>query len=323
MIDVLSLPLAIVFAIAAVAKLADLDGSQRAVAGFGLPERLARPLGLALPGVELVIAVMLVPVLTSRYAAMAAAALLAVFSAAIVISLARGRRPDCHCFGRLHSAPAGWGTLARNVALAGIAIAIVLAPAVTPTWPLIGVAALVGAAGAQALLWVALLRRYGRALRRIDALEAADAAPELEIGDPAPGFELPTPSGGELSFDELSRPGKPLLIVFTDTGCGACTAMLPDLVRWQREHAHRLTLAAIGHGDPQRLSAAAEEHGLDRLLLAPDRSLALAYGSLGTPSAVLVVDGRIATPVVYGAAEIASLLEPSESELATAEMAHA
>ena len=51
--------LAGVFALSGITKLADLDGSRRAVAGFGVPERIARPAGIALPIAELALAALL------------------------------------------------------------------------------------------------------------------------------------------------------------------------------------------------------------------------------------------------------------------------
>ena len=44
-----------------------------------------------------------------------------LFVVGIGVNLARGRNPECHCFGQLHSAPAGWKTLARTGALAAVA----------------------------------------------------------------------------------------------------------------------------------------------------------------------------------------------------------
>lgn len=319
MIDVLTLPLAAVFAVAAVAKLADLDGSQRAVAGFGLPDRLARPLGLALPGIELAIALLLVPALTSGYAAIAAAALLAVFCVAIVTSLARGRRPDCHCFGRLHSAPAGWGALLRNLTLAGLAIAVVLAPAVTLTWPQVGVAALLAAGAAQALLWVVLLRRYGRALRRIDELEAGEEREThvqhlLELGADAPRFELPGLDGSHVDLTDLLAAARPVVLVATDERCGACTALYPEIARWQRELHDHVAVVVLGDGSPEKLRALAEEHELEAVLLANRETLG-AYGVYGTPSALLIdADGRVASTVRYGGLDIEALvLDAAES----------
>jgi hypothetical protein len=47
--------------------------------------------------------------------------LLLLFVVGIGLNLARGRHPDCHCFGQLHSAPAGWSTLIRNLVLTVVA----------------------------------------------------------------------------------------------------------------------------------------------------------------------------------------------------------
>ena len=53
-------------------------------------------------------------------------ALLPSFIVAIGVSMARGRRPDCHCFGQLHSAPIGWPALARNALLSAMAGLVIL-----------------------------------------------------------------------------------------------------------------------------------------------------------------------------------------------------
>ena len=113
--------LAGIFAVAGVAKLADREGSRQAVVDFGVPTALAAPLGLLLPLAELAFAVTLLPASTAWWGALGALGLLSVFVVGISINLARGRTPECHCFGQLHSAPAGWKTLARNGALAVVA----------------------------------------------------------------------------------------------------------------------------------------------------------------------------------------------------------
>src|SRR3954453_20960534 len=95
----------IVFAIAGLAKLADRAGSRRALIEFGLPEALAVPLGFILPAAELIVAVTLVPAATAWWGALGALLLLLTFTIAIGANLALGRRPDCHCFGQLSSAP--------------------------------------------------------------------------------------------------------------------------------------------------------------------------------------------------------------------------
>src|SRR5258706_12105778 len=97
--------LAIVFAVAGMAKLADRKGSRESLIAFGLPAAWAVPLGLALPLVELIIAVALVPTLSGSLAALGALGLLLLFMAAIGVNLMKGRRPVCHCFGAFASEP--------------------------------------------------------------------------------------------------------------------------------------------------------------------------------------------------------------------------
>lgn len=118
------LGLAVVFAAAGVSKLLDPVGSRKAMAGFGVPEVLTRPFGWGLPLVELADAALLLPVATAWWASLGALALLATFMAAIGVNMARGKAPDCHCFGQLHSEPAGWKTLARNGIFAAVAVPI-------------------------------------------------------------------------------------------------------------------------------------------------------------------------------------------------------
>src|SRR3712207_2888226 len=117
--------LAAVFVVAGVAKLADLAGSRRTVAEFGVPAALAGPFGVLLPLVGLGVAASLVPAATAWWGSLAALGLLGLFTVGIGANLARGRRPECRCFGQLHSAPAGWSTLLRNGALAVVAAFVV------------------------------------------------------------------------------------------------------------------------------------------------------------------------------------------------------
>ena len=113
--------LAAVFTLAGVAKLSDLKGSRKAIIDFGLPALLASPLALLLPLAELAVAAALIPASSAWWGAVGALGLLLLFVMGISINLARGKKPECHCFGQLHSAPAGWKTLARNGVLAAVA----------------------------------------------------------------------------------------------------------------------------------------------------------------------------------------------------------
>ena len=113
--------LAFVFLLAGATKLVDPVGLRQTWNSFGLPAVFARPMILLLPLAELAVAVLLVPAPLAWYGAWGAGALLVVFLLAMGIALALGRKPDCRCFGRVHAAPVGWGTMARDGALAGCA----------------------------------------------------------------------------------------------------------------------------------------------------------------------------------------------------------
>src|SRR5262245_21021140 len=105
--------LAAIFALAGITKLADPDGFMKSLIDFGLPETLGKAFGIVLPVVEIICAGLLLPSASARWGAIGVLVLLAVFIVAISLSLARGRAPDCHCFGQLHSEPIGAKTLAR------------------------------------------------------------------------------------------------------------------------------------------------------------------------------------------------------------------
>ena len=96
-------------------------GTRETLGEFGVPARAAAPGAVALPLLELGIAVALVPSATAVWGAVAGLATLLVFTAAIAATLARGAAPDCNCFGGLTRTTVGRGTLVRNALLAAVA----------------------------------------------------------------------------------------------------------------------------------------------------------------------------------------------------------
>jgi len=333
--------LAAVFAIAGATKLCDLAGSRRAVAEFGVPERLAPLAGSILPLLELAVAVALIPTSSARSGAIGAAVLLAAFAAGIVNALAHGAAPDCHCFGQVHSAPAGWRTLARDGVLGAMAVFVVIADrrsgglsathwvTAAPTAVLIAVPAGVVIVGLMAFqLWfcLQLLAQNGRTVARLEALEQALAAgPEAEVvpsfaeglrggglavGESAPEFSLPGLYGETHTLASLLAPRRRLLLVFSDPRCGPCTQLAPLLSRWQGEHEAVMTVAVISTGEVGDNRAKAAEHGLQRVMLQAKREVADAFQAHGTPVAVVVSpDGRIESPAIGGVKAIETLVE--------------
>jgi peroxiredoxin len=133
--------------------------------------------------------------------------------------------------------------------------------------------------------------------------------PGLPRGAPAPAFRLAGLTGETLTLETLRAPGNPVVLIFADPDCGPCTALLPDLAHWQREHAAQLTIALISRGTVAANQAKTAAHGVTHVLLQKDQEVADAYQVSGTPTAVLVrPDGTIGSPLAPGKQAIAALV---------------
>lgn len=264
--------LAGMFAIAALTKLSDVGGARRAVMAFGVPRAAAAFAGAALIAGEFAVAALLLA--QPRTGAMAALLALAGFSAAALVSLSRGRAIECHCFGRLSSAPLGWPALARNGCLAALAASVALDGRFG--WGLTTFAV------AMLVLWL------GPAARRRWTSRNGAAA----------GLALPDRAGRVWTLDELQEHRRPLVLVFSQPGCGACDALLPEVARWQDEG--RVTVALISGGPAA--------HRVPLELIDEPRASFAAYGITATPSAVLIDGGR-RVDAARGAGAIVELVD--------------
>ncbi len=339
----LRLALAAVFGLAGVVKLADRAAFARALRTFGLPARFTGPVAVALPAVELAIAVTLLLPRVAWWAALAAVVLLVAFIAVIGRSLARGEAPACGCFGRLSAGPVGRRTLVRNGLLAAAA-GVVLAAGPSRLAPgalawvrelsgaqQVGLAAAVVIAGllaSQGWLLVELTRQQGRLLGRVTALEHTLGAarghrtelplrpangsdshrhgtgPGPRVGDPAPAVRLPDLDGNLVDLADVD--GTPTLVLFWSPSCGYCQQMRPELRAWEAgrtDGSPRLLVISSGSVDANR-----DEGFTAPVLLDPDFAAGRAFGVTGTPQAVLIgADGTIAAPLAAGAGAVMSL----------------
>ena len=332
--------MAAVFVLASVTKLLDPTDSRQALVNFGIPVRLAAPGGVLLPLAELTVAIALIPRTTAWWGALGALVLLLLFIIGMAVALARGKAPDCHCFGQLYSAPVGRSTLVRNIALACLAGFVLWqgwddSGASAVEWVgnlsvaervlLVAVALLT--VGMIAVGWslLQLMKQNGRLLLRLDDFEArigttgnAPAVPpnpsfspnELPVGSVAPAFELSDLNGGGVTLADLLLPGTPLFLVFSDADCGSCTALLPEVAQWQQSHS-QLTVALISRGSRVSNRAKLKDLQFRNFLLQRDREVAEAYGTKATPSAVIVQpDGTIGSRVAVGPVAIRTLIDP-------------
>ncbi len=340
--------LAVTFLVSSIGKFLDLKGSRKAMRDFGLPESLAGPAAIGLPVVELLTALLLIPTSTAWWGAILSFLLLAAFVGGIAYNMAKGRAPDCHCFGQIHSEPAGPRTLIRNGLLGLVALFIILFG--TDRWSfsygnagtsLLGwigdlstfeiiatllFIALIAAVVIIGYILVHLLGQNGRVLLRLDTIEAsqqngvaqgiaaapaapAAPAPGLAVGTAAPAFKLEGLFGETQTLDAIRANGLPTMVLFTDPTCGPCNALLPDVGKWQRDNIGKLNIAVITSGSPEDNKAKVSEHGISNVLIQQNRAVANEYKAIGTPSAVLIDrTGKIASPVSGGGEAIRQLL---------------
>ena len=305
--------LAAVFIIAGVAKLADRSGTRQALANFDVLARLIDPFVLLLPLAELAAATALVFPITARWGAAGSLVLLALFVVGLTRVLRRGETPDCHCFGQLHSKPATWTTVARNLVLALPAAYVTLAepgPSLTSWMASTNATDLwliaIGALAALATTTSVLLWRENRRLRSTGGPEAA--APR-QIGALAPQFSLPSTAGPAVSLQDLLADDRACVLTFVSPGCGPCQLLLPELARWHDTITERLALTLVTPTEAVEADKLAREHALTDVLIDEQATVMHAYGVWGTPSAILVAsDGTVRSAPVAGHVAIESLI---------------
>lgn len=329
--------LAVIFIFSGLAKLVDRSGSRQTMRDFGVSDRLATPFAILLPLAELVVAGSLIPGVSAWWGAFGALVLLLLFTAVLGYHLTRGHTPSCHCFGQVSSKPIGWPTLVRNlilVALAGIIVGFgrLNSGAGVLDWliPLSVAQRVEVLAGAFVVLllvletWIVLrvLHQHGELLLRLNDLETrltqsgtpgVAEAPQpvtngLPIGSLAPAFSLPGLYGETITLDFLRASNQPVLLIFSDPSCGPCNELLPEVGRWQRDYAGKLTLALVSRGSLEANRLKLSEHKITHALLQQDREIARDYRTSGTPCAILVrPDGTIASQAACGAEAIRAL----------------
>jgi hypothetical protein len=204
-------------------KVADRQGTQAALATYGIRSGAAA-VWTALVAAEIVLGVAIAARLDP--AAYAGAGLVAVFAVAQIVALARGRGgAPCACFGprgRVSDASAG-----RAILLAAALAAVPALPRSEPTseqWLALGlVVALLGLAG-LAVVVLALAREVGVLRMAVDprgALEVPHEGPEV---------------GGRSALAERFElaPGRIGLAVFGSDGCQLCRALAPTVAAFAR-----------------------------------------------------------------------------------------
>ncbi len=340
------LVLSAVFLLAGLSKLADPKGTIKALRDFGLPRALANLFTILLPLAEITVAVALIPLISAWYGACAALALLGIFVIGIGVNLARGRKPDCHCFGQMHSAPVGWQTLLRNGLLVAVTSWLVVRGPLGDGPSLWDHLAAAGDNERRFFIFAALVLciMFFRALRRKEVAEpessfewdwddddpdesqsvperrptpprpevqptAAPALVELHAGAPAPEFDVQSIKGEKCSLRSLRDEAKTVCLVFSSPHCDPCRALWPYLSRWASEYAQALNIVVVSRGASAEKLAKQNNFDVARVLLQQEFELSDAYGVTSTPAAILVgTGGLIQSPLAVGREAIQRLI---------------
>ena len=144
----------------------------------------------------------------------------------------RGRAPDCHCFGQLHSAPAGREALVRNGVLAVLAAVVIWRAAPRPVDPRVGIGrtpaelVAVGAVVVALAVSVIALRLWLERRRLREDLAAHGAhrgpPPGLPVGATAPAFAFLTFTEDIQTLSHCGQGNNRSFSVFVGPGCGSC-----------------------------------------------------------------------------------------------------
>lgn len=154
---------------------------------------------------------------------------------------------------------------------------------------------------AVGFLLLGTLRALGLLSWRLEQLQATTPSrlgrDGLKVGKVAPDFTLPGP-GGERSLRQFA--GHKVLLVFTQSGCGPCHAIVPELNRVHDRGGPRVLV--VNNGDPEGTRKWAAEAGARFPVLAQEKfAVSKRYQVFATPFAFLLDEkGVIASKGIVG-----------------------
>jgi hypothetical protein len=123
---VAAVALGLVFEWSGIAKVASRTAWQVEGTPFSTGRRsLDRLVRAVLPWFEIALGVLLIVRLAPAVVGTVCVVVLAAFTVALIRVLAAGQRPPCMCFGVARARPVSWSSVARNVVLLGVAVAVI------------------------------------------------------------------------------------------------------------------------------------------------------------------------------------------------------
>jgi methylamine dehydrogenase accessory protein MauD len=146
-------------------------------------------------------------------------------------------------------------------------------------------------------LLLGTLRALGVLSWRLEQLEATTPSrlgrDGFKVGKKAPDFTLPSAADGEASLHDFL--GRKVLLVFTQSGCGPCQAVIPELNRIH-DKGEPHVLAVNNADNPEETRKWAAEVRARFPVLAQEKfSLSKRYQVFATPFAFLIDEKGIIT----------------------------
>jgi methylamine dehydrogenase accessory protein MauD len=149
----------------------------------------------------------------------------------------------------------------------------------------------------QAFLLLGALRAFGLLRWRLDQLEATMPSrlgrSGVKPGKKAPDFTLPNIAGGEVALHDFA--GRKVLLVFTQSGCGPCEQIMPELNRLvgrignPSSSGRDLQVLVVNKGDAEATRKWAAELCLRFPVLIQDGlEISKKYEAFATPFAFLI-----------------------------------
>jgi methylamine dehydrogenase accessory protein MauD len=137
-------------------------------------------------------------------------------------------------------------------------------------------------------LWLGALRALGVLTWRLEQLEATTpkrlGRDGLKPGKKAPDFRLPDTNGKDVALHDFA--GRKVLLVFTQSGCGPCRTVVPELNHLERGEAQ---VVVINNANPETTRKWSTEVNARFTVLSQDKfSMSKKYGAFATPFAFLI-----------------------------------
>lgn len=252
--------------------------------------------------------------------AAASTALLAVYAILITRAVLTGSAETCNCFGELFDARLTWRSVARNLTLMAISLAVLAGTLGGQSVPRVvgedpnALLAVLAAAVVAGLLWT-IAAKPAAASPAEQTPADADGEPPDYVRLPIPYGWLETESGSRSTLRDLARQ-KARVLVFLSTGCHACTDTAESLRDWMDEF-DVVDIRPVFSASPKSV-----HHSYPwlagRALYESEMETSRVLGMRQVPSAVILgIDGLLAGGPVAGHGNITRMITEMRAELAS------